>query len=133
MRDLEQMNDNMKNCIEACNECRDVCEYTLYQHCLEVGGEHVEQQHVKIMADCIEMCQTASHFMLRESDTSAAVCGTCADICESCADSCEEIGSEEMERCAELCRRCSESCREMSSMAGISSAEQIGRNATQKM
>lgn len=133
MQNLERMNSTMKNCIELCNECRDLCEHTLYQHCLERGGKHVEQEHVKLMADCIEMCQTASHFMLRVSDSQGTVCGTCADICESCADSCDEIGGKDMSRCAETCRRCGEACREMSGMSNISSAEQIGRNAVQKM
>ena len=133
MNSLNHMNENMKNCIETCNQCRDECEQTLYQHCLEMGGKHVEQQHVKIMADCIEICQTASHFMLRGSDSYTAICEACSDICDSCADSCEEIESEEMNQCAEICRRCSESCREMSSMPGMNISKHSNRSATQKM
>jgi hypothetical protein len=114
MHHMEHMDENMKNCIETCNGCRDECETMLFQHCLEEGGKHVEQMHVKLMADCIEICQTAAHFMLRGSDQQMAVCGTCADICEACAESCEKIGGEEMKNCAETCRKCAEACREMS-------------------
>lgn len=114
MHHMKNMDENMKNCIEICNECRDECETILFQHCLEQGGSHVEQAHVKLMADCIEICQTASHFMLRGSDQHKAVCGTCADICEACAESCEKIGDEEMKYCAETCRKCAKTCREMS-------------------
>ena len=114
MHHMQNMDQNIKDCIETCNECRDECETMLFQHCLEEGGKHVEQAHVKLMADCIEICQTAAHFMLRGSDQYKAVCGTCADICEACAESCEKIGGEEMKNCAETCRKCAETCREMS-------------------
>lgn len=114
MHHMTHIDENMKNCIETCSECRDECETTLYQHCLEQGGKHVEKAHIKLMADCIEICQTATHFMLRGSDQHKAVCGTCADICEACAESCEKIGSEEMKNCAEACRQCAKTCREIS-------------------
>lgn len=114
MHHMANMDKNVKRCIENCNECRDECETTLYQHCLEMGGKHTEKKHIQLMVDCIEICQTAAHFMLRGSDMHMAVCGTCADICESCADSCDEVGGEEMKNCAETCRRCAEVCREMS-------------------
>lgn len=127
---MTHMDKNIKNCIETCNECRDECEVVLYQHCLETGGKHVEQKHVKLMADCIEACQTAAHFMLRGSDNHALYCNACAEICEACADSCEEIGGKEMEDCAETCRKCAESCREMSAdISGARSEKKSGRSA----
>ncbi len=129
MHHMNHMDENMKSCIETCNECRDECEIMLYQHCLEAGGKHVEQAHVKLMADCIEACQTAAHFMLRGSDNHALYCSACAEICEACTDSCEEIGGKEMAACAETCRKCAESCREMSGgMQGTQKAER-GRSA----
>jgi hypothetical protein len=105
---------HMKECIDNCNNCRDECEHTLFQHCMEMGGKHTEQNHVKLMADCIEICQTAANFMLRGSDEHTAICATCADICEACAESCKEIGGKDMEDCADTCRKCAASCREMS-------------------
>ena len=114
MHHMTHMDENVKNCIGTCNECRDECEATLFQHCLKMGDDHVEQKHVQLMADCVEICQTASHFMLRGSDQHMAVCDTCADICDACADSCEELDGEEMKNFAETCRKCAESCRKMS-------------------
>lgn len=115
MHHMKNMDQSIKNCIETCNECRDECETTLYQYCHEKGGKHVEQDHVKLMADCIEICQTSAHFMLRGSAMHAAVCGVCADICEACAVSCESIvGCEVMKACAETCRKCAQTCRDMS-------------------
>lgn len=114
MHHMNHMDETMKDCIVTCNECRDECEATLFEHCLKMGEDHVEQKHVQLMADCIEICQTAAHFMLRGSTQHASVCGTCAEICDACADSCEELDGEEMKNCAETCRKCAESCRTMS-------------------
>jgi hypothetical protein len=116
----------MKECIESCNKCRDECEQVLFRHCLEMGGRHLEQGHVRLMADCIEICQTAANFMLRGSDMHQEVCGACADICDACADTCDKIGGAEMDRCAEVCRVCAESCRGMSQMEGLHRSEQSG-------
>lgn len=99
---------------DICHECHDMCLDTLVNHCLEQGGAHVEQTHVRLMMDCIQMCQTCADFMHRNSRHSAAVMAACAEICEACAESCEEIGGEEMERCARMCRECAAHCRDHS-------------------
>ena len=111
-----QPDPQMEECIRQCWECRDVCQDTLYNHCLEMGGKHAETQHVKLMADCIQACQTAADFMRRGSQLHASECAACADVCEACAQSCERIGGEEMKRCAEACRAWAKSCREMGKM-----------------
>ena len=104
----------IENCIKTCLECQGLCQEMLYGHCLEMGGKHVEKEHVKLMEDCIEACQTAANFMKRGSRLQASECAACTEICEACAESCDRIGGVEMTRCAEICRRCAESCREMS-------------------
>jgi hypothetical protein len=114
MHHMKMISTEMQNCITLCNECRDECETVLYQHCLPEGGKHAEQEHVRLMADCIEACQAAAHFMLRGSDNHVLICDACAEICEACAESCEGIGGEHMEDCADTCRQCAESCRAMS-------------------
>lgn len=109
----------MKHCIDACNACGDSCEQTLFRHCLEMGGEHVEPAHVRLMADCAEICRVAANFMLRGSDMHAEVCRACAEVCETCAGSCEDIGGAEMERCADICRECADACRDMSGVRSV--------------
>jgi hypothetical protein len=108
--------DHMKECIEACKACGEECEKMLFGHCLEMGGEHLEPEHVKLMADCIDICNIATKLMLRNSEFSADVCSTCADICDECADSCEELSGKEMKQCAEICRKCADICRSMADM-----------------
>lgn len=107
---------SMKECLALCQDCHSVCQETLFTHCLSMGGKHVEEAHVKLLADCIQICQTAADFMERGSEFHAYVCEACATICEACADSCETIGGAEMKACAEICRRCADSCRDMANM-----------------
>ncbi|MCH2546446.1 MAG: four-helix bundle copper-binding protein [Alphaproteobacteria bacterium] len=98
---------------DICHECHDVCLDTLVNHCLEEGGNHVEQQHVKLLMDCIQLCQTSADFMHRNSAHAAAVAQACAEVCDACADSCDDFDSREMKRCAEICRKCADHCREV--------------------
>ncbi|MBX7146834.1 MAG: four-helix bundle copper-binding protein [Alphaproteobacteria bacterium] len=102
---------HIKECISLCWDCRTECEETLYNHCLVVGGKHAESRHVKLMTDCIQICQTTADFMVRNSESYLSVVNVCADVCEACAEACEQIGGEKMNHCANLCRLCAQSCR----------------------
>ena len=106
-------NKAMKDCTTACWTCRSTCEETLFRHCLEEGGEHMEPDHVRLMTDCIAICQVAADAMVRNSDYHAEFCAACATICEACAESCDKIKTPEMEACAKECRNCAALCRDM--------------------
>lgn len=107
---------HLHECMMLCWECRDTCQDILFNHSLK--GEEIDSENIRLMADCIEICQTAADFMRRNSPLHFSVCGACADVCDACADSCEEMGKEDavMKRCAEICRRCASSCHAMSKM-----------------
>lgn len=94
--------------------CRDLCQTTLFGHCLEEGGEHTNPRHVKTMADCIAMCQIAADSLRRDSPLHPQICKACAVVCDECAKSCESIGGLEMQNCAKVCKDCAQNCREMS-------------------
>lgn len=116
MTSLEQLTPEvqMERCIELCRQCHDSATATL-EYCLQQGGQHTEEKHLRLMRDCIQITQTSLDFMLRGSSFHARVCGACADVCESCADSCASIiEDKQMQDCAEACRACATSCRDMS-------------------
>lgn len=113
---MQMSKEELQDCITRCWECRTVCQHTLFEHCLKLGGKHAEADHVRLMVDCMQACQTAADFMTRGSPLHTAMCAACADVCERCADSCEAIGGEHMMRCADACRKCAASCREMGDM-----------------
>lgn len=110
----QSMDPAIRSCIDACKTCHDTCLETAMTHCLELGGAHVEAEHMRLMVNCAEICQTSANFMLSRSAMHAIVCGACAAVCDACAQSCEKVG--DMQQCVDACRRCAQSCREMSAM-----------------
>ena len=120
---------SMQPCIDACSNCHNTCKETMFQHCLEVGGKHVEKAHINLMVDCIEICQIAANLMLRGSGKASDICKICADICDDCANSCEALEDEKMESCAEACRDCADLCRNMGQMPLRESAHNLGGRA----
>jgi hypothetical protein len=109
--------DAMRDCIEECSSCHDICLET-FAHCLAMGGKHGEADHLPLLIDCAEICQTSANFMLRRSDLHPHTCAACAAVCERCAQDCARFTDDPaMLACAEACRACAESCRRMASMA----------------
>jgi hypothetical protein len=107
---VPQIVSQTEQCIENCLYCHRLCLETI-THCLEMGGEHAEASHIKLLLDCAEICQTSANFMLRSSDLHPSLCAICAQICEQCAEHCERFSEDaKMQACAAICRRCAESC-----------------------
>lgn len=101
----------LQDCIDECLQCQSVCLEELMNHCLEMGGDHLQPDHVRLMMNCADICQASARFMMTNSRLHHLTCDVCAQVCEECARSCEAIG--EMQRCVDACRSCSESCRRM--------------------
>lgn len=102
---------NMDQCIAACTACYQTCLKMAMTHCLQVGGKHVQPEHMQLMMACVEICKTAANVMLIGSPLHKKVCAACADICNACADNCESIG--DMQECVTACRNCAQSCQAM--------------------
>ena len=110
------VSSEMQACIDECQSCGATC-LEAVTYCLQQGGRHAEPEHVRLLLDCVDICETSARFMLRGSDLHGRTCGVCADVCERCAASCEAFGDDEMMKaCAEACRGCSASCRAMAQM-----------------
>lgn len=110
---MPMMTTKMQECIKNCLDCYSICVETL-QHCLEKGGDHANPIHIRLLQDCVDICQTSAGFMLRGSERHVLTCGVCAEICERCARDCESMADDaQMKKCAEMCRKCAASCREM--------------------
>lgn len=108
--------------LELLRMCADHCRTTFNIHCLERGGQHLAPDHVRLMEDCINICDTAAAFVARGSQNHAVVCAACAEICRACADSCAAIDDKVMQRCAEHCRECADACERMAGGAHQSKA-----------
>ncbi|MBU6234650.1 MAG: four-helix bundle copper-binding protein [Alphaproteobacteria bacterium] len=110
------MRNAVHDCIELCWKARTECQKALYTHCVFLGGKHTAPEHVKVLTDCMEICQTAADFMTRQSSLHAEACAAAVAICEACADSCEELGTDHMLVCADACRKCAKACDEICSI-----------------
>ncbi len=108
---MPQISSDMQQCIDNCRNCHETCLAMLSRHCLEQGGAHVEAEHVRLMLDCIQICQTSADFMTRGSAMHSHICKVCSAICKACAESCEKVGG--MDDCVAACQKCSESCGSM--------------------
>lgn len=107
------VDQRMRDCIQECHRCHDICLESV-TYCLEMGGEHAEASHIRLLLDCAEICQISANFMLRVSDLHPRTCAVCAEVCERCAEDCERFTDDQMmQQCAQVCRSCARSCREM--------------------
>lgn len=103
----------MEECIRNCLQCFQTCE-RMIEHCLTKGGVHANAQHIKILMDCAQICQTSAAFMLRNSNLHGVTCRACAEVCLACAEDCAQMNDDGMmDACIEVCRRCADSCQKM--------------------
>lgn len=105
--------NEMDRCIQNCQHCHDLC-WSTYTYCVQRPHPHNDPNHLRLLLDCIQICQTSADFMLRQSDLHPFVCGSCAEVCQRCAEDCSSMGDDlQMESCAAACQRCADSCRQM--------------------
>lgn len=108
------MDQQMQECIDTCQSCRQVCLETLH-YSEQQGGEYAREEHLRLLQDCAKICETSADFMRRDSEFHARTCTICAEICQRCAASCDTFtGDEQMQKCAQACRDCAASCRQTS-------------------
>jgi hypothetical protein len=97
-----------------CTDCSIVCLETL-NHCLNIGGEHKQRSHLKLLRDCAELCVTTANFLATDSFYRTELAMVCAEICDSCALNCEQFEEDaQMRLCANACLACAVSCRRIS-------------------
>ena len=108
--------DEMQKCIELCQDCHALCTQTV-GHCLKLGGPHAAPEHIRLLLDCAQICDTTAQYLLRGSSLHERMCGLCAEVCRQCADNCVQVagGDQMVNQCAEMCRRCAGSCERMAS------------------
>jgi hypothetical protein len=104
--------DKLQTCIDTCYSCA--------QSCDRCAGACLQEDDVKMMANCIALdidcaaiCRLTAGFMARSSTQSDALCPVCAQVCEACADECGQHPAQHCQDCAAMCRRCAQACREM--------------------
>lgn len=108
------MHDTATNGVMTMMKCGAICSRTI-NYCLEMGGEHASKAHINLLMDCVNICEVAANFAIRDSNSYQQVCRLCAEICTRCADACDAFGKDDqnMQHCAQACRQCAEVCHTM--------------------
>ena len=104
----------LQHCIEECLNCHATCTATA-QYCLAEGGPLADADHIGLLLDCAEICQTSANFMLRGSPYHPITCLACAELCRACEESCRTIAAEDeqLALCADACAECAQHCERM--------------------
>ncbi len=108
MDDTHQFHiESMERCIDLCTQC--------HRSCLAAATSgQSDGDHLRLLLDTAQMCQTAADFMLRNSPLHGYACGLCAHVCKVCHDRCQ-VG--DLADVAEVCARCADDCLNMSKLA----------------
>ena len=111
--------DMLQHCIEECLNCHATCTATA-QYSLSEGGPLADADHVGLLLDCAEICQTSANFMLRGSPYHPITCLACAELCRACEESCRTIAGEDeqLTLCADACAECAQHCERMAEADG---------------
>ena len=108
-----QVDRALQECIEECSTCHHVCLLTS-AYCLSQDDAHVSGEHLTLLADCTDVCQTTANLMLRGSELHGVTCAACAAICSACEQSCASFPDDRaMRECADACRRCADACEKL--------------------
>lgn len=111
-----ELDQRTRDCIDLCSQCEVSCE-TVIMHCIDMGGEHAQPNHIRALQDCADICNTTANYLARKSEFVSQACDVCARVDGACAEMCEQFEDDEAMRShAELCRRTAESCRSMARM-----------------
>ncbi|MFP4623321.1 MAG: four-helix bundle copper-binding protein [Gemmatimonadota bacterium] len=103
---------DMEQCIDDCTRTHQVL-LTASGHALRHGGGENTAHMIRVMSDCVEMCQTASNFMLRGSPNHKRVCGVNARLCRDVAEEAGKFDDDVMKKVREVAAACAESCERM--------------------
>ncbi|NIP81500.1 MAG: hypothetical protein GWM90_20710 [Gemmatimonadetes bacterium] len=104
--------DEMARCIDECTRTHQVC-LTASGHALRHGGAENTAHVIRVLSDCVEICQTAANFMLRGSPNHRQVCSVSARICREVAEECSVFDDEVMRQVVEVTTACAETCEAM--------------------
>ena len=101
--------EKMARCVQDSLDCQEICLQTV-TYCLRMSNNYP----VRLLLDCIEMCQVNTDFLIRGSKLKSELCEVCAIACERCEEFCKQFYDDtQMKMCAQVCGNCADSCREM--------------------
>lgn len=118
MMDATAPTQAMREAIRECTSCAIAAKEAL-TFSLAHGAEHAEADHLRLLMDCAQICQTSADFLLRASPLNGDICRACAIVCRAVGADASDIGTPELLRLAEHCRACATACDTMAAAADV--------------
>ncbi|MFC6723023.1 four-helix bundle copper-binding protein [Halobium palmae] len=109
LSEIDQLDDEQRECVEICTEAAEVCEWCA-DECL--GSEEMETC-ARLCRDVADIASLHARFMARDSNYSPLLAEACAGACEECAEVCSRHDVDHCQLCAKVLEECAESCRSM--------------------
>lgn len=109
----KELTPETRKALDECTRCHQIC-LTGSGHVLRKGGALADAHHIRLLSDCVELCETNSNFLLRGSPFGARTAALCAEICGRCADELDGSDDPVIQRCADACRSCAAACEAVS-------------------
>lgn len=108
----QMLQDQMQDCIQDCLNSHSTCT----DGAMSVLNQGGKPDFVRLLLDCAEICQTAAHFMMRDSELQGYVNEACSEVSTRCAERCFLEG---MTDCGNACRATANSTEQMVKMMAI--------------
>lgn len=106
--------DNLESCAQECIQCHSVTLETM-NYCLGMAGDYNDPELLRLLRDCMEICQVNANFLIAGSFFHTKTCLIAAEICDATALACSQFEEDEqMKACQESCEQCANSCRRLS-------------------
>lgn len=109
----QTLDQRLIHCAKVCDACATACQQCADKCALERDVVELVRC-MRIALDCVEICRTTSHHLVRSGDDRpgllAALLEACVIACAGCAGECERHAYEHCRVCAEACRRCEAEC-----------------------
>jgi hypothetical protein len=101
-------NENLHDCIEACEEALHACQECAAADIREGG----HTQCALINLDCADICAATLKALARKSEHHGDFCAICAHLCRKCAEACALHADkhEHCARCQQACEACAIAC-----------------------
>ncbi|CAK8583431.1 putative cysteine-rich protein YhjQ [Priestia megaterium] len=78
---------------------------------------HARVQQIQLLRDCCDICILCTQLVSRNSKSMRNACKFCAYTCKACAYECSRFSDQQSQMCAQMCLDCARECRVMASVS----------------
>lgn len=110
----QEVESGEQNVISLLQECHNACHMMFMEYAASESGQDLSFSHIKRLQACIDICDAAASYLLKDGIMAYRLCEIAARLCEECAEACEQVEDEEFQQCAQLCLNTAEACLEES-------------------